>query len=117
MIPRMSSGSSRADKRGRADEIAEHHRELAALGGVREASTDGRQLPTRDRLAAALFRPAIALRSRFRCPRGHAELFKIGVAQVRQNFGVNSVLAERSFILAKPEAPQPISHVHDSVSR
>ena len=25
----------------------------------------------------------------------HAELFKIGVAQVNQNVGVNSVLAER----------------------
>ena len=46
----------------------------------------------------------------------HAELLKIGVAQVNQNVAVNSVLAERRFILAEPKAPKPIPHVHGSVS-
>jgi len=35
-------------------------------------------------------------------PQEDAQLFKIGVGQVRQDFGVNPVLAERRFILAKP---------------
>jgi hypothetical protein len=36
-------------------------------------------------------------------PKGeHAELLKICVAQVDQNVAVNSVLAERRFILAEP---------------
>jgi len=35
----------------------------------------------------------------------HAELLKIGVGQVNQNVGVNSVLAERRLVLAEPKAP------------
>ena len=32
MTSRMSSGSSRAGQRGRADQVAEHHRQLPAFG-------------------------------------------------------------------------------------
>ncbi len=102
-------------KLGRADEVAEHHRELAALCGIRRrARIDGRRW-TRAGIGSAQTgnRPEKPLPM----PEGeHAELLKIGVAQVNQNVAVNTVLAERRFILAEPEAPQPIPHVHRSVS-
>ena len=101
-------------KRGRADKIAEHHRELAALGGVRRrARIDGRRWTRPGGGAQTGNRPE----KPFPMPEGeHAELLEIGVAQVNQNVAVNSVLAERRFILAEPKAPQPIPHVHGSVS-
>ena len=37
----------------------------------------------------------------------HAELFKIGVGQVRQNVPVDAVVVERRFVLAKPETFEP----------
>ena len=50
-------------------------------------------------------------------PQEDAELLEIGVRQVRQDLIVNPVLAERRFILAKPQTAQPFADVHDRVSR
>ena len=70
-------------QRGRADEIAEHHGELAALGGVRGRlkGHGGRRLhlsfrrtQTCDRLEKALA-----------MPEGHAEFFEVAFRQFTQN--------------------------------
>ena len=87
--------------RGRADKVAEHHGELAALRGVpRRARSDGRRWT---RPGGGSAQTGNRLEKPFPMPKGeHAELLKICVAQVDQNVAVNSVLAERRFILAEP---------------
>ena len=98
-------------QRGRADEIAEHHRELPALGGVRGClkGYGGRRLhrsfrrtQTCDRLEKALA-----------MPEGHAEFFEVAFRQFTQNLGVDVILAKQGLVLAETEAAQPIPDVHD----
>ena len=78
--------------RGRADEVAEHHGELAALGGVRGClrghgdcrfRRSFRRTQTCDRLEQALA-----------VPEGHAEFFEVAVRQLSQNLGVDVILAK-----------------------
>ena len=57
---------------------------------------------TRDRLATGAFQSSDRLEQPLAVPQEDAELFEISVGQVRQDFGVNPVLVERRFILAKP---------------
>jgi hypothetical protein len=62
---------------------------------------DGRRRQIRDR-----FEEALAV------PERNAELLEIGFGELRQDFGVDRVLAEKGEVLAKPEAPQPVAHIH-----
>ena len=55
-----------------------------------------------DRLSSGALQSSDRLEQPFPVAHEHAELFKITVGQVRQDFGVNAVLLERSLILAKP---------------
>jgi len=97
--------------RGRAHQVAEHHCQLTALGGVwrpwrrrgacRLRWTDHRT-ETCDRFQQAL---AVA--------QGDTKLTEVAVCQVGQNFGVDFVFQEHRLIFAQAEAPQPIPDVHD----
>ncbi len=48
-------------------------------------------------------------------PERRPELFEIGVRQFGEDFGVNFVFAKCGLVLPKPEAPQPVAHVHHRV--
>jgi hypothetical protein len=45
-------------------------------------------------------------------PQKDAELFEISVGQIRQDLRVDFVFAERGFVLAETEVPQPSPDVH-----
>ena len=79
-------------QRGRADEVAEHHGELAALGGVRRCwrGSGGCRLRRSFRRAQTCDRLEQALA----VPEGHADLFEVAVRQLAQNLGVDVVLAK-----------------------
>ena len=97
-------------ERRRTDQVDEHDRDMAALGGVRHR-TRSRRLGG-DRGARGRAQICDRLEKPLPVSEEHAELFEIGVGQVRQDVGVNSVLAERGLVLAEPQAPQPGSYVH-----
>ena len=112
-IPPILGVEFRGDA-GRADEIAEHHGEVAALGGfygrrgrLRVGRDEGRR---RGRVRDGFQEPSSM-------PEQNAELFEIGVAEVGQDIGIDAVVAERRLVLPEPEAPQPLSDVHGHVSR
>ena len=94
-------------KRGRTDEIAEHHRQLSALGiGWRRRIADCRCYGGSRRVGAECGNgveqpPAMAYQ-------GNAEFFQILGCQACQQFGVNSVIAECWGVLFEPQLAQPI---------
>jgi hypothetical protein len=45
-------------------------------------------------------------------PERNAELLEIGFGQLRQDFRVDLVLAEKGEVLAKPQALEPVAYVH-----
>ena len=105
-------------QRGRADEIAEHHGELPALGGAlgrgwaRRAGRrrtgesagghgcDGEPRHRRQHLAAMT-------------QNGDAEFLQVFGRQRRQDLAVDLVLAKGVLILSEAETSQPIPDVHD----
>ncbi len=102
-------------ERGRSHQIAEHDRQLTALGGV------GRRAGSRRRGDIRISREGAETGDRpeqaFAMAEDDAELFEVGVGQVGQDFGVDAVVAERRFVLAEPEASEPVPHVHSRVFR
>jgi len=98
---------------GRADEIAEHHREMAALGGVlrRRWGRGARRLGWAVRRAESGDR----LEQAFTVTQGDAKLSEIAFVQVDQNVRADRILAERVLVLTETEAPQPIPDVHDQI--
>ena len=102
--------------RGRADEIAEHHGELAALGGVcrRRRCRYGaaaRLRIGRAAVEAGKFRDRLEQLARW--PRATTpSSFEVVRRQLRQNLAVDFVLAKRGLVLPETEASQPIPDVH-----
>jgi hypothetical protein len=107
----MSSGSSRGGERGRADEVAEHDRELAAFGGVGRLRARRGDRGGVGRLGDGERRDS--LEQAFPMPQGYADLFEIVFRQVPQNFGVNVILPKQRLILAEIEASQPLPDIRD----
>jgi hypothetical protein len=96
-------------QRRRADEIAEHDRELAALcrhlarhDGRPNVRRRGSEVPDR-------FEQAFAVTER------DAELLEVALGQLRQHLGVDFALAERGLILTQAKASQPTSEIHHRV--
>ena len=96
-------------QRGRADQIAEHHRQLPAFGLF--CGSDWRRRRCGSWLTIAERRdgvdqtPAVA-------DRRDAELAQILGRQPPQNLPVDIVVAERGRILVEPEIAQPLGHIH-----
>ena len=113
MIPRISSGSSRA-----ASEVEPTRSQNIMVSCRRSATSRGldRNLGGAADLERAPSALAIALSRRFPWPEGHTELFEISVGEVRQDFCFDFVLAKRGFVLAETEVPQPSPDVHGSPS-
>src|ERR1700692_2315496 len=97
MTSRTSSGSSRAEKRGRAHQIAEHHRDLAALRGVLwQRLRDGWWLSGCN--AAKLGDSAqhlLAMAQR------NANFFEVLVCQIAQYARINIVFSEAQGVLGE----------------
>ena len=108
----MSSGSSRADKRGRADQVAEHHRQLPPLGlrrGHRRGDgRAGRRRPRPVREAGDRLEQLLARAER------QAELLEVGFGQLGQHLPVDLVVAERLLVALQPQTAQPSGDVHGS---
>ena len=82
MISRISSGSSRADIAVEPYEIAEHHRQLTALGGVLRLRLGLGSWPTLDRLTSSAFQCRDCFDQPPAVPQEDAQLFEIGFCQL-----------------------------------
>jgi hypothetical protein len=97
-------------ERGRAGQVAEHHRELAALGGVKSA--------WRGRGGSNLHGGCVALDAFEVCNRTKqlaamseqdAELFRILIGQIGKDAEINPVVIEDLGVLAKTNPGKPLS--------
>ena len=94
-------------KRGRADEIAEHHRQLSAFGiGGRRHKVG---CDSRDGSGRAGAQRSNSIEQLSAMPdRGDAEILQIFGRQARQNSGIDRVIAECGGVLFEPQLAQPI---------
>ena len=99
-------------ERRRADEIAEHHGQLAALGDVVGGRVDLGDWLTWRALPISAAQTCDRLEQPLSVAHEHAELFEIRVREVRQDFDVDFVFAERGFIPGETEVPKPSPDVH-----
>ena len=104
MIARISSGSSRADS---AVEIAEHDRQLAALGAVQRFLRwpGGHLVRGRSGDGKLTDRP----QDPQSVPKRDAKILEVLIGQLRQNISLDFTFAKSSLILAQPKAAQPVS--------
>ena len=107
MIPRRSSGSSRAD-RGveptRSQNITVSCRRSAASCGF--APVDAEAAAE----VSAAAKPEMALRRRLRCPSGTPSFSDLG--QLRQDIGVDFIRAKERLVLSEPETFEPTPDIH-----
>ena len=87
-------------QRGRAREVAEHDRQLAALSRIFRRGT---RKACRSRRLVRAAQICNRLEDSLSGSQRQAELFEIGLRQFRQNVGLDFVLAKRALILSKPE--------------
>src|SRR5262249_13691202 len=99
-------------KCGRADEVGEHHRDLAAFCGiywrvsVRDSHAGADRLCTQIERTNGFQEPETS-------PKWKTQLAEMIVREIVQDVGVDRVLAENRLILFETKAPQPIPKVHD----
>jgi hypothetical protein len=97
-------------QRCRADQIAEHHRELAAFG-VAPSHVGGPRGRRRNTRRGSKRGDALEQSSAM-AHQHHAEIFEIFGSQARQHSFVDLVVAERLSVLAEPQTIQPGCDVH-----
>ncbi len=104
-LPQILGIETRRERR-RADQIAEHHRQLAPFRGLfaRPRSFGERQAGGTERGGRAQDPLAV--------PEEDAELFEIRLGQFGQRFEVNRVVAKNSLVLPEPETAQPLGDIH-----
>jgi hypothetical protein len=90
--------------RCRTYEIAEHHRQLTALGGVLRLRRGVGSWLSLDRPTSGVFQCGDCFGQPPAVPKEDAQLFEIGFCQLEQDVGINSVVTERRVILAEPQA-------------
>ncbi len=97
-------------QRGRADQIAEHHRELPTFGGIAGLRLgQGGRLSRDRRITGKLPDRAQHLQP---VPERNTEVLEVLIGQLRQNVAVDFIVAECRFILAEAETSQPIPDIH-----
>jgi hypothetical protein len=111
MTSRKSSGSSRDDSSVEANQIAEHHRQLPALGisgrrGVagRCYHRSGRRCDAERSNCGQQLSPVAA--------RGHADTGQVIGRQLRQHFSIGIVFTEGRRVTFEPQPAQPRHYVH-----
>ena len=96
-------------QRGRADEIAEHHRELAALGGVQRARRGRRRSRNGDCRRALLHGFEIGNRAQQLAAMAEqeAQLLQILIRQIGEDAEIDPVLAKRLRVLLQTDPAEP----------
>ena len=101
-------------QRRRADEIAEHHRQLPPLGVVVRLST-GQYGGCRQCLGGGQtgdgFEETLAV------PERHTKLLEVDVGQLREDIGVDFTRAKERFVLSETETSQPTPDIHGRTPR
>ena len=102
-------------KRGRADEIDNHHSEMTALGGGRFCDPCRRR-PRERRCPEACARQ---LFNRGQQPaamphRDYAKLLEVFRRQLSKNLQVDGILAKCSLVMTETEPAEPIANLHSS---
>ena len=100
----------------RADQIAEHHRQLPAFGLARQRG-DGSRCTAQRRLGQVTRRLRPQGRDRGQqlaamADRGYADADQVVGRQLRQHFAIDIVVAECRRVLLKPQPAQPRRYVH-----
>jgi len=101
-------------QRGRADQIAEHHRQLPPLRGVLRPRT-GRCGGRRRCLGGG--QTGDGSEETLAVPQWHTKLLEIGVGQLRQDIGVDLTRAKQRLILSEAEIPEPTPDIHGRTPR
>ena len=84
---------------GRADEVAEHHGQVAALGGVL-LERGRRKLAGRDGRRRAEIRDG--LQQALAMPQQNSELFQVANVEIGQSFGIDAIVTKDRLVLAEP---------------
>src|SRR5277367_4125112 len=109
-------GIEQRRQRRRADEVAKHNRELAALGGIGSRAL-GNMIRRRSGLrdCGGLWAGEFLDRRQYRATMpdgGDAKLFEVFARQLRQYLSVDFIVAKSGLVLLQAEAAQPIRDVH-----
>ena len=96
-------------QRGRADKVAEHYRQLAALGCILGLRLRDGGLLSLDQRVTEFPDGAPHLQA---VPKRNAEVLEVLIGQLRQNISVDFIAAKRSFVLSEFEAAQPSPDIH-----
>jgi hypothetical protein len=96
----------------RTDEVGEHHRDMAALGGVRGLRRCRRWL--QQALRGAQVRDC--LEQPHTMAQRQTKLLKVSFGQLRQDISLDGVFAEHRLVLTKTKLLQPNPDVHGHVS-
>jgi hypothetical protein len=105
-------------QRRRTDQVAEHHRQLPALGRRLRLplSAGWRCRGRRNVILGGAQRPNGSDQP-FAVPHRHPKLFEVGVGQLGQDLMVDVVLAEYRCVLFEAELPQPLGDIHRRLPR
>ncbi len=96
-------------QRRRADQIAEHHRQLPPLGGVlrrRTGRCGGR------RRCFGRGQTGDGSEETLAVPERHTELLEVDLRQLRQDIGVDFTRAKERLVLAEAETFEPTPDIH-----
>jgi hypothetical protein len=105
-------------QRRRADEIAEHHRQLPPLGSVLQLRT-GRCRGRRRCLGQCPggAQTGDGSQETLAVPERHTELLEIDLRQLRQDIGVDITRAKERLVLSEAETSEPTSDIHSRAPR
>jgi hypothetical protein len=105
-------------QRRRADQIAEHHRQLPPLGGVLGLST-GRGGARRRCLGQCPGggQTGDGSQQTLAVPERHTELLEIGLGQLRQDIGVDFTRAKQRLVLSETKTSEPTPDIHGRTPR
>src|SRR5262249_39296800 len=98
----------------RADEIAEHHRELPPLGGavrLRTGRCGGRRRCLGGGQTGDGFEETLAV------PERHTKLLEVHVLQVRQDIGLDSARTKARLVLSEAKTSEPPPDLHGRTPR
>ena len=98
----------------RADEIAEHHRQLPPLGGVLRLRT-GRRGGRRQCLGGG--QTGDGSEETLAVPERHAKLLEVDFGQLRQDIGVDFTRAKERLVLSEAETSEPTPDIHGRTPR
>jgi hypothetical protein len=101
-------------QRRRADEIAEHHRQLPPLGGVLRLRT-GRCGGRRRCLGGG--QTGDGSEETLAVPERHTELLEVDLGQLRQDVGVDFTRAKERLVLSEAEISEPTPDIHGRTPR